>query len=72
MKTKPLTAADCDALAMMPSGWFTLRDIPAGLNKPAYRIERLVNAGAVQSRIRGTYPDFVMEYRVKGNAGEGK
>lgn len=71
MSKKPLTASDSEALAMMPSGWFTFWDIPIRLNRPAYRVERLVKAGAIESRVKGTYPDHVIEYRVKGNAGEG-
>lgn len=64
MLAKKLTLADREALEMMPGGWFILRDVPALLNRPAWRLERLVSAGVVQSRIRGTYPDYVMEYRV--------
>jgi hypothetical protein len=70
VKTKPLTSADGEALAMMPSGWFTLRDIPGLLSRPAYRVERLVKAGVVESRIKGTWPDHIMEYRVKNIAGD--
>ncbi|MDN2488131.1 hypothetical protein MML63_21095 [Kosakonia sacchari] len=64
MLAKTLTLADREALEMMPAGWFILRDVPSLLNRPAWRLERLVSAGVVQSRIRGTYPGYVMEYRV--------
>lgn len=70
MNIRQLTASDAEALAMMPAGWFTLRDIPVSLYRRAYRVERLVKAGSVESRIKGTWPDLVMEYRVNGNAGE--
>lgn len=72
MNIRQLTASDTEALAMMPAGWFTRRDIPISLNKSAYRVERLVNAGAVESRIKGTWPDCVVEYRVNGNTEEKK
>jgi hypothetical protein len=69
---KTLTISDSEALAMMPSGWFTLWNVPSSLNRPAYRIERLVKAGVIESRVNGRYPDHVIEYHVKANAGAGQ
>lgn len=72
MNRKTLTTSDSEALAMMPSGWFTLWDVPSRLNRPAYRIERLVKAGVIESRVKGCYPDHVIEYHAKANAGAGQ
>lgn len=65
MSSRSLTVADNEALAMMPEGWFTLWSVPSGLSRPAYRVNRLVDAGVLESRICGTYPNHVAEYHVK-------
>lgn len=60
-----ITAADSEALAAMPdSGWFTLTDSwSSSINRPQYRLDRLVAAGCLEWRGSGEYPRRVIEYR---------
>ncbi|MEH5573112.1 hypothetical protein PO590_13645 [Raoultella ornithinolytica] len=65
MSSISLTASDNEALTMMPDGWFTLGSVSSSLSRPAYRVNRLLDAGVLESRICGTYPNHVAEYHVK-------
>jgi hypothetical protein len=53
-----ITAADSEALAAMPnSGWFTLMDRwSSSVNRPRYRLDRLLAAGCLEYRVSGEYP----------------
>lgn len=59
----PLTEADQDALTRMPEGWFKASELEFMVKRPFYRCERLEGLGALESRITGTFPDLVQEYR---------
>lgn len=49
-KTKPLSASDAEALAVMPDDeWFIADHLP--INRPHYRCERLVNAKKLETRV---------------------
>ncbi|HBO7921883.1 hypothetical protein ACM8BJ_24005 [Pseudomonas aeruginosa] len=50
IKAKPLTAADCAALAELPaSEWFDVAHAP--IARPSYRCERLEAAGLLERRV---------------------
>ena len=57
-----LTAADSEALEVLPSGeWFAAIHLP--INRPQYRCERLEKHGKLESRVTGEYPHLCREYR---------
>lgn len=62
-KAKNLTKADLDALWVLPKGWF--KPLNLYILRPQYRCERLFEAGVLESRMSGEYPDHYREYRVK-------
>ncbi|WP_445496824.1 hypothetical protein [Photorhabdus sp. SF281] len=62
-KAAELTKSDLDALWSLPEGWF--KPFNLYILRPQYRCERLYEAGVLESRMSGEYPDHYREYRVK-------
>lgn len=60
-----ITAADSEALMAMPdSGWFTLMDHwSSSINRPQFRLDRLLAADSLEYRVSGEYPQRFIEYR---------
>lgn len=63
MMNRSLTTADHEALAVVPDGWFHPHELPAVVRCPDYRCQRLVDRGALERRVAGTYPHLRSEYR---------
>jgi hypothetical protein len=65
VRIKMLTDADAQALDAMPDDvWFKLMDSwSSSINRPQYRLERLVGAGALEQKVQGIFPEIYSEYR---------
>lgn len=64
-----LTAADRDAIAAMPTGWFNVLELPyPGIKRAEYRCDRLNNMGILERRVTGVYPRLTTEFRLRSNA----
>lgn len=58
-----LSAADKDALGRMPADWFSAWNLSHMVRRPFWRCDRLVQLGALESRVSGSHPTLVREYR---------
>ena len=64
-----LTAADRDAIAAMPTGWFAALELPypRKIKRAEYRCDRLENMGILERRVTGVYPRLTTEFRLRSN-----
>lgn len=61
----PLTEGDKAALALLPTdGWFPVWAVNYMVKNPRWRCDRLVERGALESRVVGNYPNLRTEYRL--------
>lgn len=60
-----LTTSDCEALSAMPDKeWFAFMDSwSSRINRPQYRLDRLVKSGHLERRVTGEYPNLASYYR---------